>query len=171
VCTFDNPFKAYGLELNLTYGPGRNLRFNSSFNFYKAITKGSYNQIDFSRSSYSWTNRSSLAIKSFCTDIQATLNFHASRITPQGKDLSVCYADLGISREVFKGKGTLAFNIRDVFNSRKRRSIKDSEGLYSRSENQFHPRQFFLTLTFRFNKEANGKGEEVREENGNNPEV
>jgi hypothetical protein len=79
--------------------------------------------------------------------------------------------DLGISREVFKGKGTLAFNIRDVFNSRMRRSIIDSEGLYSRSQNQFHPRQFLLTLTFRLNRDANSKGEEEREENGNEPEI
>jgi outer membrane receptor protein involved in Fe transport len=161
---------AYGLELNLTYEPGRDLRFNSSFNFYKAITEGSYNQIDFSSKTYSWTNRSSLAIKFFDNDIQATMNYRAPRITPQGKDLSVCYADLGISREVFKGKGTLAFNVRDVFNSRKRRSIINSEGLYSRSENQFHPRQFLFTLTFRLNKEADSKGEEERDENGNDPE-
>ena len=162
---------AYGLELNLTYEPGRDLRFNSGFNFYKAMTEGSYNQKDFSSKTYSWTNRSSLAIKLFDNDIQTTMNFRAPRITPQGKDLSVFYMDLGISREVFKGKGTLAFNIRDVFNSRIRKSIIDSEGLYSRSENQFHPRQFLLTLTFRLNKEANSRGVEEREENGNDPEI
>jgi outer membrane receptor protein involved in Fe transport len=162
---------AYGLELNLTYEPGRDLRFNSSFNFYKAMTEGTYNQKDFSSKTYSWTNRSSLAIKLLDNDIQATMNYRAPRITPQGKDLSVFYMDLGISREVFKGKGTLAFNIRDVFNSRMRRSIIDSEGLYSRSQNQFHPRQFLLTLTFRLNRDANGKGEEAREENGNEPEI
>ncbi len=135
---------AYGLELNLTYELDRTLRFNSNFNFYKAITEGSYNQKDFSSKTYSWTNRSSLAIRLFDNDFQTTLNYRAPRITPQGKDLAVCFADFGVSREVFKGKGTLAFNVRDVFNSRKRKSIIDSEGLYSRSENQFHPDNFLL---------------------------
>jgi hypothetical protein len=135
------------------------------------MTEGSYNQKDFSSKTYSWTNRSSLAIKLFDNNIQTTLNYRAPRITPQGKDLSVCYMDLGISREVFKGKGTLAFNIRDLFNSRIRKSIVDSDGLYSRSQNQFHPRQFLLTLTFRLNKDANSRGEEEREENGDDPEI
>lgn len=162
---------AYGLELNLAYELDRTFRFNSNFNFYKALTEGSYNQKDFSSETYSWTNRSSLAFKLFDNDFQTTLNYRAPRNTPQGKNLAVYYADFGVSREVFKGKGTLAFNIRDVFNSRKRKSIINSDGLYSRSEEQFRSRQFLFTLTFRLNKDANGKGNEGPEENGNDPEM
>ena len=148
---------ALGFEMNFTYEPVRDLRFNSNFNFYKAITKGNYNQKDFTSETYSWTNRSSLAFKLSEYDFQSTLNYRAPRITPQGKDLASWYVDFGITRDVFKGNGTLALNVRDVFNSRKRSSVVDSEGLYSRSENQFHSRQIQLTLTFRLNKEANGK--------------
>jgi outer membrane receptor protein involved in Fe transport len=162
---------AYGLELNLSYELERSLRFNSNFNFYKAITRGNYNLQDFTSETYSWTNRSSLAIRLSGYDFQTTLNYRAPRITPQGKDLATCYADFGITREVFKGKGTLAFNIRDVFNSRKRTSIVNSDGLYSRSENQFHSRQFLLTFTYRLNNDANGKGSRDREENANEPEL
>ncbi|HZY24440.1 MAG TPA: outer membrane beta-barrel family protein [Bacteroidales bacterium] len=162
---------AYGLELNVSYEPGRNLRLNSSFNFYKALTEGSFNQKDFSSKTYSWTNRSSLALKLFDNDFQTTLNYRAPRVTPQGKNLSTWFVDFGITREVFKGKGSLAFNVRDVFNSRKRRSIIDSEGLYSRSENQFRSRQFVLTLTFRLNKDAKSKEDDRREDNGYEPEI
>jgi outer membrane receptor protein involved in Fe transport len=162
---------AYGLELNLSYEVDKSLRFNSNFNFYKAITRGNYNQQDFTSGTYSWTNRSSLAVKLSGYDFQTTLNYRAPRITPQGKDLATCYADFGITREVFKGKGTLAFNIRDVFNSRKRTSIVNSDGLYSRSENQFRSRQFLLTFTYRLKNDANGKGDRDREENGNEPEL
>jgi outer membrane receptor protein involved in Fe transport len=161
---------AYGLEFNLTYELGRSLRFNSNFNFYKAITEGNYNQKDFTSETYSWTNRSSLAIRLLGNDFQTTLNYRAPRITPQGKDLSYFYVDFGISREVFKGNGTLAFNVRDLFNSRKRKSIIDSDGLYSKSENQFHPRQIQLSLIFRLNREANDKEEEEFQENGDEPE-
>lgn len=155
---------AYGLELNLTYETEKNLRLNSNFNFYKAITSGSYNQKDFTSETYSWTNRSSLIFKVLGSDLQATLNYRAPRITPQGKDLSSLYVDFGINRDIFKGNGSLSLNIRDLFNSRKRRTIVDSEGLYSKSENQFHMRQILLTLTYRLNKEANGKGDRNREE-------
>ena len=141
----------------------RNLRLNSNFNFYKAITAGNYNQKDFSSETYSWTNRSSLIIKLFGSDFQTTLNYRAPRITPQGKDLASIYADFGINRDIFKGNGTLSLNIRDLFNSRKRSSVIDSEGLYSRSENQFHPRQIMLTLSYRLNREVNGKADRNNE--------
>jgi outer membrane receptor protein involved in Fe transport len=161
---------AYGLELNLTYEFEDYLRFNSNFNFYKAITNGSYNQEDFTSETYSWTNRSSLSFGLSGYDFQTTLNYRAPRITPQGKDLATWYVDFGVTHEVFKGKGTLALNVRDVFNSRKRTSIIDSEGLYSRSENQFRPRQILLTLTFRLNKEANGERDDDGQENGDGME-
>ena len=101
-------------------------------------------------------------------DFQSTLNYRAPRITPQGKDLASWYVDFGITRDVFKGNGTLALNVRDLFNSRKRSSVVDSEGLYSRSENQFHCRQVQLTLTFRLNKDARDKDDkkERNEEQG-----
>jgi outer membrane receptor protein involved in Fe transport len=162
---------AYGLEFNLTYEPDRNVRFNSNFNFYKAKTEGNFNQKDFTSETYSWTNRSSLAIRLLGNYVQTTLNYRAPRITPQGKDLSYFYVDFGISREVFKGNGTLALNVRDLFNSRIRKSIIDSEGLYSKSENQFHPRQILLSLIFRLNREANDREEEEFQENGEDPEI
>jgi outer membrane receptor protein involved in Fe transport len=161
---------AYGLELNFSYETERNLRINSNFNFYKAVTAGNYNQKDFTSETYSWTNRSSLIIKLLGSDFQTTLNYRAPRFNPQGKDLSSLYVDLGINREIFKGKGTLSLNIRDLFNSRKRSTIVDSEGLYSKSENQFRMRQILLTLSYRLNKDTNGKGERNREENENDQE-
>jgi outer membrane receptor protein involved in Fe transport len=161
---------AYGLELNLGYEFEDYLRFNSNFNFYKAITSGKYNQEDFTSETYSWTNRSSLSVAISGYDFQTTLNYRAPRITPQGKDMATWYVDFGVTREVFKGKGTLALNVRDIFNSRKRSSIIDSEGLYSKSESQFHPRQILLTLTFRLNKEANMEREDDGPENGDNIE-
>lgn len=164
---------AYGLECNLSYELGRSLRFNSNFNFYKAVTQGTYNLKDFTSETYSWTNRTSMSLKLSEYDLQTTLNYRAPRITPQGKDLASWFVDFGISRDVFKGNGTLALNVRDMFNSRKRNFIVDSDGLYSKSESQFHPRTILLTLTFRLNRDANEKDDEKDEDggpDGNNPD-
>ena len=56
-------------------------------------------------------------------DFQASFNYRAPRITPQGKDLSMYSIDLGLSKDIFKGKGTITANVRDLLNSRKRRAI------------------------------------------------
>jgi outer membrane receptor protein involved in Fe transport len=146
---------AYGLEGNIDLEISKAIRMNSNFNFYEAVSTGQYQGEDFSSETFSWTNRSSLSVKFLKYDCQSTLNYRAPRNTPQGKDLASWYVDLGLRRDLFKGKGTIAFNVRDLFNSRKRISVIDSDGLYSRNENQFRMRQFMLTFTYRLNRDNN----------------
>ena len=61
--------------------------------------------------------------------------------------------DLGLVKDVFKGKGTLTFNVRDLMQSRRRRSIVDIPGYYSYSDFLWRPRQMTLTLNFRINQQ------------------
>jgi outer membrane receptor protein involved in Fe transport len=153
---------AFGIEGNFDLELNKFARFNSNFNFYKSVSKGSYELKDFSSKTFSWTNRSSLSLKILGCDFQSTLNYRAPRNNPQGRELASWYTDAGIRRDVFKGKGTIAFNVRDLFNSRKRISIIDNDGLYSRSENQFRMRQFLVSLSFRLrniNEGEEGKHE------------
>jgi outer membrane receptor protein involved in Fe transport len=161
---------AYGIELNFSYELKKWLRFNSSFNFYKAITDGAYKEKSLHSETYSWTNRTSLTLYLGDWDMQTSFNYRGPRNTTQGKELATYFIDLGLTRDVFKDKGTLAFSVRDLLNSRKRRSIIDSEGLYSKTEFQWHSRQFLLTFTYRLNQESNGDGDDEREENGNDTE-
>ncbi len=93
-------------------------------------------------------------------DFQASMNYRAPQETPQGRDLSMYSIDLGLSTAVLKGKGTLTFNVRDLLNTRKRRTIIDKEdNYYSSSEFQWSARQLMLTFNYRLNqnKESNNK--------------
>ena len=72
--------------------------------------------------------------------------------------------DLGLSKDIFKGKGTITAGVRDLFNTRKRRSIIDREGYYSNSEFQWRSRQFSVTLSYRLNRAKE------RQRNNNNME-
>jgi hypothetical protein len=85
-------------------------------------------------------------------DFQVSFNYRAPRITTQGKDLSMYSIDLGLSKDIFKGKGTITANVRDLLNSRKRRSIIDTDGYYSNSTFQWRSRQFTVTFSYRLNK-------------------
>jgi hypothetical protein len=60
--------------------------------------------------------------------------------------------DLGTSYDIFKGKGTVNASIRDLFNSRIRRSIVDNEEYYSSSKFQWQSRQLLVTFTYRLNR-------------------
>lgn len=161
---------AYGLEFNLSYTIGGWWRLNGNFNFYRAITEGQYEGSNLFSDTYTWNSRftSKMTIlKKY--DFQAGINYRAPRQVPQGKDLAMYSIDLGLSRDVLKNNGTLTLSVRDLLNSRKRRSITEFEGLYSESEFQWRSRQIMLTFSYRLNQKKESKNRERdREGNDNN---
>jgi hypothetical protein len=86
-------------------------------------------------------------------NFQAGLNYRAPRVTTQGRDLALYYADLGLSRDVLKGNGTVTLSVRDLFNTRKYRTIIDRPdmGYTAQRSFQWRTRQLRLTFSYRLN--------------------
>lgn len=144
---------AYGVEFNFSLNVQDWWKLNTSANFYRAVTKGVFEGDVLESDTYTWTSRATSKMTFFKSlDFQVSFNYRAPRITPQGKDLSIYSLDLGLSRDVFKGKGTITAGVRDLLNSRKRRRIVDSNDYYSESTFQWRARQFTITFTYRLNK-------------------
>ena len=62
-------------------------------------------------------------------------------------------ANLAFSKDVLKDKATIALNVSDLFNSRKRKTETFLPGVVeSYSEMQWRQRQINLSFTYRFNK-------------------
>lgn len=161
---------AFGLEFSVSWNPADWWRLNSNANFYRAITEGEYGESLFYSDTYTWTNRTTSRITFFKRwDFQTGFNYRAPRITPQGEDLSMYFIDLGLSRDVFKGNGTLTFSVRDLLNSRKFRSItnRPDEGYYAEREFQWRARQFLLTFTYRLNSKKEARNRDRGEFNEN----
>ncbi len=74
--------------------------------------------------------------------------------------------DVALSKEVIKDKLTATFNVRDVFNSRKRRSFTQSNNFTSDNEFQWRERQFTISLIYRFNQSREDRMKE-RGQSGN----
>lgn len=145
---------AYGVELNASYSPYNWMRLNTGFNFYKEIISGNFNNQDFKRDNFTWTNRTSVNF-SFPKIIRAQLafNYTAPTVRPQGRTLAIYHFDLGFSRDLLKGNATLGLNIRDLFNSRRWRSITDTPEQYAESSTLWRPRTITLVFTYRFNQQ------------------
>ena len=79
-------------------------------------------------------------------------------LDPQGKNLSRYNFDAGLSLDLFKGKGTLTFNARDIFNTRKRRYLIFGDDFSTEGEFQWRSRQFTLNFTYRLNQQNSKKG-------------
>ena len=157
----------FGFEFNFSWNPVKWWRFNSSANFFRAITEGRYGEEDYFSDTYTWNTRSTSRITLFKKlDFQAGVNYRGPRITPIGKNKAIYNVDLGLSYDLFKGNGTLTFNVRDLFNSRKFRGTTETDEFYSESVSQWRVRQMMLTFTYRLNQKKDRQRGRDREEDG-----
>ncbi|MBA0882468.1 outer membrane beta-barrel family protein [Flavobacterium undicola] len=166
-----------GFELNLNYTPYKWWRLNSNFNFFNIDTKGDYTYTDFNdqvvtqnfdNNASSWSAKlNSKVTLPNKIDWQTNMNYTGDQNTAQGKILGVFAMNLGFSKDVMKDKGTFAFTINDVFNSRKRKvETLIPNVIQSYGEMQFSQRQFTLSFTYRFNKAKNEKEKDPNNGNG-----
>ena len=143
----------FGFEVNGSYKFNKKISMNANANFYRSISKGSYEGQELNNDVFTWNGRmvgkAEILPK---LDFQASFNYRAPQQTNQGRQKSLYSLDLSLAKDVLKGKGTVVASVRDVFNSRKRRSIIDTETLYSESEFQWRARQFLVTFSYRINQ-------------------
>ena len=105
---------------------------------------------DYKATTYSWFARQTSRFmfpQNF--DLQIRTNYEAPQKTVQGKRKALYYADLSMSKDVFKGKGTLNLNVLDIFNTRKTRTVSNGINFYTDGNFQFRRRQINLILNYR----------------------
>lgn len=125
-------------------------KLDMNVNFFYADIDGTNIFSSYHNTTYSWlarqTSRFTLPHQ---LDVQVRGNYEAPQKTAQGKRLALYYVDFALSKDVFAGRGTVNFNVLDVFNSRRLRSITRGGNFYSEGNNQMRRRQINLTLTYR----------------------
>jgi outer membrane receptor protein involved in Fe transport len=125
-------------------------KFDMNINLFYADIDGSNLVSSYRNTTYSWFARqTSRFMLPHQLDIQMRANYEAAQKTAQGRRLPLFYMDLGASKDIFNGMGTVTLNILDLFNSRKNRSIVEGVNFYSEANGQFRRRQVNLTLTYR----------------------
>ena len=143
----------YGYELNITYNRNKKWRINGDFNFFKSITKGDFNGVNYDAENISWSarlsNKYTLPGK---IDWQTTLSYRGPNETSQTIRKPVFSTNVAFSKDVFKDNASIAFNVSDLFNSRKSRSDTITETYESYGEFQWRERSYNLSFTYRFNQ-------------------
>ena len=167
-----------GFEFNLNYTPYKWWRLNGNFNAFRNETQGDYSYVDylgdtvnqnFDNVAFTWFTRISSKITlPYKIDWQTNGTYNAPQTNAQGRSLGVASVNLAFSKDILKDKGTIALNVSDLFNSRKRISeVEIPNVVSSYSEMQWRQRQIMLTFTYRFNKQKNERDRQPRrEDNG-----
>ncbi len=175
VTTFSNLATEYraGFEFTLNYSPYKWWKLNGNFNFFRNETQGDFTYTDFNENAVvqnfdnvatSWFTRVTSKISlPYKIDWQTNGTYNGPQNNAQGKSLGNFSANLAFSKDILKDKGTLSFNISDVFNSRKRIMETYIPGVVSSyGEMQWRERQFTFAFTYRFNKQKNEKEKKTR---------
>lgn len=149
---------SYGLEINGTYRITSDWDVNADLNFYRAIREGEYQGQELYSDALTMRGRlSSQAKFGQGWEGQLTYFYRAPRQTTQGRRLSVQSLNLNIAKRILDEKGRITLGVRDLFNTRVRRSIVDTEDYHSESEFQWRSRQFRLTFSYQFKRDERGK--------------
>lgn len=165
----------FGFEFTLNYNAYKWWKLNGNFNFFRNQTSGDYTfvnlngeseNIDFSNTALSWfariTSKVSLPLG---IEWQTNGTYNAPQTNAQGRSRGIMSMNLALSKDVMKEKGTIALNVSDVFNSRKRIMETNLVSQNAYSEMQWRERQINLSFTYRFNRKKTER-ERPRNENG-----
>jgi outer membrane receptor protein involved in Fe transport len=167
----------WGAELTLQQKIGQQLDITPTIDLQYKKVVSAVNNIDLSNEGLNWEAKLiinyRIAAKSALWNkwsFQATGGYESPEVIPQGKRKEMYGIDLGLRKEFLKNKATFTFNVNDVFNSRKRGTINDTENFYQDSYRRWDVRSFRATLTYKFGKsdfqlfKRNGGGHEEHEE-------
>lgn len=168
--TFTRPYNvstedAYGLEVNISKDFAKWYQVSGNVNFFQSFVPGGSVAFGDDVTNFNEARATSLSTRisnnfkfQKLFDGQINVNYRAPRNTVQGKSLSVTSIDIGLSRDIMKGNGTLAFNISDLFNSRKWRSEVFNENSIQSSTYQRRTTTATLSFTYRLNQKKERPG-------------
>ena len=153
----------FGFEFTLSYRPSRKWFMNTNFNLFQNKLKGTYNGVVYNNDNLSWfarlSNKYTLPGK---IDWQTQVFYRGPREDSQNKTDGMIFTSMALSKDLFKDKASITFNVRDLFNTAKRKMETTTNVYYSISEFQWRQRSFNLSFTYRFNqqkKRERGNGE------------
>lgn len=143
-----------GFEAGFLYNPAKWLRFNGSFNFFQFNTKGEFNSVDYGAKNTSYFARGSAKVTlPYKIEWQTNAFYRGPSNNSQTESDGILSVDLALSKDIFNDNATIGFNVRDLFNSRKRSSLTTTDTFISESEFQWRQRSINLSFTYRFNQE------------------
>ncbi len=155
----------YGMELTTTYTPKKQWRLTWNVNVYQQQLRGNYTYTNFQNQEITqnfdadnlgWFTRLSAKLPlPSKVDFQANVFYYGPSRNAQSKRKGISRTNLAFSKDIIKDKATLSLNVRDLFNTSKRKSETRTENVFTYSEFQFRQRSVNLSFLYRFNQKKN----------------
>lgn len=144
---------AVGAEFVMGYKPYDWWKTDLNFNFFHANIDAKHIDGASDVKTTSWFSRVTTRFDvGSNSDIQIRGNYEAPRQIAQGRRLSLFYLDLAASYGFLGQKGTITFNVSDIFNSNKSRVEIGGQNFYAEILSQRVRRQIKLIISYRIDQ-------------------
>lgn len=155
-----------GFEFTVLYRHSQKFNVSSNFNLFRSITEGiDPNGADLGNENTSWFARLNAKYTlPAAIEWQTSMHYSGPTADAQNQREGMFSANMAFSKDLFNEKASIAFNVSDLFNSRKRIQDTNTNTFYGISEFQWRERSFNLSFTYRFNQKK--KRERNRGEGG-----
>lgn len=152
-----------GLEFTFNYSPFKWWKINNNYNFFRNETGGNFDYLTANNEArtinldivaFTWFARLNSKITlPGKIDWQTNVTYNAPENTAQGRTFGIATANLAFSKDVLNDQATVAFNVSDVFNSRRRIFSANVPNVFNSFSNiLWRERQFTLSFTYRINQ-------------------
>jgi hypothetical protein len=143
-----------GIEANSSVRWSTKWRSNLSFNLFRSIEKGTYEDLTFDNENESWTGnlRNNLTLLG-SVNMQINVFFRGPSQSAFGKRKAFGGLNLGVSKDLFKENATLNLNFSDVFNTQIFRWESFTENITTKGEYQRRKPFYKVTFTYRFRQD------------------
>ena len=143
--------QTYGLDLNASVDITKWWKVMGNLDLFGYKTEGKFQGIDYSGDGFSSRVRLTNTFRpDKNTSFQIQSFFRGGQKTASNEQKAMYAVSLGANRTIWKGNGTLSFNVQDIFNTRARETAFTTETYTNSSYMQMMPRTFTVSLSYRF---------------------
>jgi len=147
----------YGFEFTLTYRPSKKWNMNVNFNLFQSVIRGNYKGLSYDSENLNWfirlNNKYTLPGK---VEWQTRISYDGPRIDAVNRRDGRFSSNMAFSKDVFKEKASISFNVNDIFNTQRRNLESTTPTFYSDSDYRWRVRSYNLSFTYRFNQKKKG---------------
>lgn len=161
-------YQAGGLEFigRADVSKGFNLTANVNLIYNRNFGSAEYN-IEKS-SGYSWTGNLIANMQlPYNLSAQFNMNYMSKRVTVQGESEPMFGTDAALKMDVLKKKGSISFNVRDVFNSRRWQMTAGNASFEREFKRRMQGRMGTLTFSYRFGRNDSQQQRNKRNDRNN----
>ncbi|WP_062058520.1 outer membrane beta-barrel family protein [Aquimarina longa] len=147
-----------GFELSITYKPIKWWRLSGEFNYYTFTQKGVYKEVNYTTEDTKWSTRFNSNMKfTKGLSIQTNFNYQGKSNSGQRFIKSQYWANLGVSKDLFKDKASITLNVSNIFDSRIDKYTVTGPKYSLVSSNIRSGRRATITFTYRFNRKKSDR--------------